>query len=114
MSATTDLIDGEIAAYRARNLDEYLSYFSADAVMRDADGNVLMEGELAIREFYGPLFRDSPDLRVEIPRRIEFGNYVIDEEIIDGLNLEGYPQKLHAAAVYRVKDSKISRVTFLM
>jgi len=51
MSTTTDLIDGSTAAYRARNLDEYLSYFSADAVIRDANGNVLMEGELAIREF---------------------------------------------------------------
>ena len=84
MSTTTDLIDGEIAAYRARNLDEFLSCYSADAVIRDADGNVLMEGELQMREFYGPLFRDSPDLRVEIPRRIEFGDYVIDEEPVDG------------------------------
>jgi len=114
MSTTTDLIDGEVAAYRARNLDEYLSYFSEDAVIRDADGNVLMNGKLAIREFYEPLFRDSPDLRLEIPRRIEFGDYVIDEEIIGGLNLKGYPQNLHAAVVYRVKNSKISDVTFLM
>ena len=114
MSTTTDLIDGEIAAYRARNLDEFLSYYSADAVIRDADGNVLMEGEGEMREFYGPLFRGSPDLRLEIPRRIEFGDYVIDEELVDGVNLEGYPQKLHAVVVYRVKDSKISHVTFVM
>ena len=73
-----------------------------------------MEGELAIREIYGPLFRDSPDLSVEIPRRIEFGDYVIDEELIDGFNLEGYPRKLRCVAVYRVKDSKISQVTLLM
>jgi hypothetical protein len=114
MSTTTDLIDGEIAAYRARNLDEFLSYYSTDAVIRDADGNVLMEGEPAMREFYGPLFRDSPDLHLEIPRRIEFGDYVIDEELVDGVNLEGYPPQLHAAVVYRVQDSKISHVTFLM
>jgi hypothetical protein len=114
MSTATDLIDGEIAAYRARNLDEFLSYYSAEAVIRDADGNVLMEGELEMREFYGPLFRDSPDLRLEIPRRIEFGDYVIDEELVDGVNLEGYPPQLHAVVVNRVKDSKISHVTFLM
>ena len=114
MSTTTDLIDGEIASYRARNLDEFLSFYSADAIIRDADGNVLMEGELAMREFYGPLFRDSPDLRLEIPRRIEFGDYVIDEELVDGVNLEGYPPQLHGVVVYRVKDSEISHVTFLM
>jgi len=114
MSVTTDLIDGEIAAYRARNLDEFLSYYSADAAIRDGDGNVLVKGEQEMREYYGTLFRSSPDLRLEIPRRIEFGDYVIDEELVDGVNLEGYPQKLHCVVVYRVKDSKISHVTFLM
>ena len=114
MSVTTDLIDGEIAAYRARNLDEFLSFYSADAVIRDGDGNVLVKGELEMREYYGTLFRSSPDLRLEIPRRIEFGDYVIDEELVDGINVEGYPTKLHAAVVYRVKDSKISQLTFLM
>src|ERR1039458_3848508 len=91
LSTTTDLIDGQIAAYRARNLEEFLSHYSADAVIRDADGNRLMEREQAMREFYGPMFRDSPDLRLEIPRRIEFGDYVIDEELVDGVNLQGYP-----------------------
>ncbi|HVB51056.1 MAG TPA: nuclear transport factor 2 family protein [Acidimicrobiales bacterium] len=114
MSTTTDLIDGGNAAYRARNLDEFISYFSADAVIRDGDGNALMEGELAIRKFYEPLFRDSPDLRLEIPRRIEFGDYVIDEELVDGCNVAGYPPHLHAVVIYRVKDSKIRDVTFLM
>ena len=59
MSTTTDLIDGQIAAYRARNLDELLTYYSADVVIRDADGNVLLEREQAMREFYGPLLRDG-------------------------------------------------------
>ena len=114
MSTMTDLIDGQIVEYRARNLDEFLSYYSVDAVIKGADGNVLMEGEVAMREFYGPLFRDSPELRLEIPRRIDFGDYVIDEELVDGVNLEGYPPQLHAVVVYRVKDSKIRHVTFLM
>jgi len=60
------------------------------------------------------LFRDSPDLSLEIPRRIELGDYVIDEELVDGLNVEGYPTQLHGVAVYSVKDSKISHVTYLM
>ena len=114
MSATTDLIDREIAAYRARNLDEFLSFYSADAVIRDGDGNIVVGGALEMREYYGSLFRSSPDLRLEIPRRIEFGEYVIDEEIVDGINVEGFPSQLHAAVVYRVKDSKISQLTFLM
>lgn len=107
-------LGGEIAAYRARDLDEFLSYYADDAVIRDADGNVLMDSEEAMRAFYGPLFRDSPELSVEIPRRIEFGDYVIDEELVNGVVLEGYPPHLHAVVVNRVTDSKISHVTFLM
>ena len=42
-----------------RNLDEIFSHYSADAVIRDADGNVLLEREQAMREFYGPLLRDG-------------------------------------------------------
>ena len=114
MSVATDVIDGELAAYRARDLDEFLSYYSAEAVIRDADGNVLMDGEEAMRAFYGPLFRDSPDLSVEIPNRIDFDDYVVDEEVVTGVVLEGYPSELHAVVVNRVTGSKISHVTFLM
>jgi hypothetical protein len=114
MSANADLIDAQIAAYRARNLDEFLSFYSAEAEVRDAEGNVLMMGEPALREFYGPMFRDSHDLHLEIPSRIEFDDFVIDEELIDGVNLDGFPPQMHAAVVYRVTDMKISHVTFVM
>lgn len=114
MSTNTDLIDSQIAAYRARDLDAFLSFYSQDVVVNDADGNSLMTGQPAMREFYGPLFRDSPDLQVECPRRMEFGEFVIDEELIDGVSLEGFPPQMHAAVVYRVTDMKISHVTFVM
>jgi hypothetical protein len=114
MSKETDLIDGEIAAYRKRDLNAFLDFYAADVVIKDADGNVLVQGLQGMHEFYEPLFRDSPDLKVEIPTRIALGEYVIDEELIDGVNVEGFPRQLHAAAVNRVKDGKISGATFLM
>jgi len=113
MSNTTDLIDEQLAAWRARNLDEFISFYSPSAVIRDGDGNVLMEGELEMRQVYGPLFRDSPDLRVAVPRRIEIGDFVIDEELVDGAILEGVPGHQHVVTLYRVKGSKICEVTFL-
>ena len=114
MSTTTDLIDGQLVAYRARDLEAFLRFYSTDVIIRDADGNVLVDGELGMREFYGQLFRSSPELRVETPRRIDFGDFVIDEEVVDGVELDGYPPQLHAAAAYRIKDAKICSVTFLM
>jgi hypothetical protein len=114
MSVTTDLIDAEIAAYGDRDLERFLEFYSAEIVIKDADGNVLMDSLEAMRAFYGPMFRDSPELGVEIPRRIDFGEFVIDEELIVGVNMEGFPSELHAAVVYRVKDGKIRGVTFVM
>lgn len=114
MSAATELIDAEVTAVRERDLEKFLVFYSAEVVIKDADGNVLMEGLEAMRGFYGPMFRDSPESSVEIPRRIAFGDYVIDEELIEGVNMENYPSEIHAAVVYRVTEGKISSVTFVM
>ena len=114
MSSTTDLIDAQLAAYRARDLETFLTFYSDEVIIRDVDGNVLMQGVQGMREFYGPLFDNSPDLQVDTPRRIDFGDFVIDEELVTGINLDGYPPQLHASAAYRVTESKISAVTFLM
>jgi hypothetical protein len=72
MSEATDVVDRQIAAFRDRDLERYLGFYAADVKIRDFDGNVLMEG---MRGMYGPLFRDSPELRVEIPRRMVAGDY---------------------------------------
>lgn len=112
VSATTELIDAQIAAYRARDLDAFLSFYSDDIQIRDFDGNVLMDRSV-MREQYGQLFRDSPDLAVEIVNRIAVGALVMDEEKITGFVMPGYPQELHGAVVYRVEDGKIRGVLLL-
>jgi hypothetical protein len=82
--------------------------------VRDFDGNVLMDGLAAMRGQYGPLFRDSPGLSVEIPRRVAAGDYVVDEEQVSGFVLAGYPAAMHAVVVYRVRDGLIHDVVFLI
>jgi len=67
MSDATDLVDRQIGAYRARDLEQFLSFYAEDVRIRDFDGNVLMNGRAAMRGMYEPLFRDSPELAVGIP-----------------------------------------------
>jgi hypothetical protein len=67
MSEATDVVDRQIAAFRARDLERFLGCYATDVKIRDFDGNVLMDGPEAMRGQYGPLFRDSPRLSVEIP-----------------------------------------------
>lgn len=114
MSANSDLIDAEIAAWRDRDLDRYLSFFAPDVIVTDFDGNVLMNGLDALRENYGPLFRDSPSISVDIRSRSEVSDFVIDTEHLEGLVSPTLPPVLDAGCVYRIKDGKIAAMKFLM
>jgi hypothetical protein len=114
MSEATDVVDRQIAAFRDRDLERFLGFYAADVKVKDFDGNALMDGLEAMRGQYGPLFRDSPQLSVQIPRRMVAGDYVIDEEDITGFILAGFPPVMHAVVVYRVQDGLIHDVIFLM
>jgi uncharacterized protein (TIGR02246 family) len=114
MSDATDLVDRQIAAYRDRDLDGFLSCYAGDVKIRDFAGNVTMDGREGIRARYGPLFRDSPELSVEIPRRMVAGDFVIDEEEISGFVMTGFPPTMHAVVVYLVRDGLIQEVMLIM
>jgi len=113
MSEATDVVDRQVAAYRDRDLERFLGCYAAGVRVRDFDGNVLMDGLEAMRAQYGPMLRDSSQLRAEIPRRIVAGDYVIDEEDISGMVVAGFPRTVHAVAIYRVRDGLIHDVVLL-
>ena len=73
----------------------------------------MMSGLDSLRSMYAQLFRDSPRLAVQIPNRMAVSEYVIDEELIEGFNLTGYPPTIHVVAVYRITDGTIHEVTLL-
>lgn len=114
MSEAADAVDRQVAAYRDRDLERFLGCYAADVKVRDFDGNVLMDGLEAVRGQYGPAFRNSPQLQVDIPRRIVAGDYVIDEEDVSGMVVAGFPPTMHAAVIYRVRDGLIHDVVLLM
>jgi hypothetical protein len=66
-----------------------------------------------MREQYGRLFRDSPNLTGRIANRIVVGDVVIDEEEIHGLHHPDYPSDVHAAVAYHLNGDRIDRVVFL-
>jgi uncharacterized protein (TIGR02246 family) len=108
------VVAAQVAAYNDRDLDRFLECYSPDAVIEDGTGQILMRGRDAMRDRYGQLFADSPELHCEIRQRIHVGCYVVDEEAITGLHFAGLPTDLHAAAVYRVEGGLIVHVRGLM
>lgn len=114
MSDATEVVDRQLAAFRDRDLQRFLGCYAVGVKIRDFDGNVLMDGLEAMRGQYGPLFRDSLQLGVEVPRRMAAGDYVVDEENLSGFILAGFPTAMHAVVVYRVQDGLIQDVVLLM
>jgi len=102
MSTPGEVIDRQLAAYNGRDLDAFVACYATDATVVQPDNSILASGHQQIRERYGELFAASPNLRAEIPNRIEVGTVVVDEERVTGFVLPGMPSEIHAAVVYRV------------
>ena len=103
------VVQGQVEAFNARDIDRFVGYYSPDAVLEDGAGNVLARGHDAIRAIYGPMFAQSPELHTEVVRRIQVGPWAIDEERGRGLNLAGFPPELHVAVIYRVEGDRFVR-----
>jgi hypothetical protein len=73
-----------------------------------------MQGHDAMRAQYSSLFNASPNLQARLLNRIVVGDYVIDEEEVSGGIAEGYPEKFHAVAIYRIVGDKIVHARFLL
>jgi uncharacterized protein (TIGR02246 family) len=113
MSTETDVVDAQIEAYRARDVERFLSCYAADASVVAFDGTVMFSSKDEMRARYGQLFADSPDLQVTIASRIAAGEFVVDEEHLSGFHFGDMPTDLVAVAVYRVTDGRISRLMLL-
>ena len=81
-----DIVQAQVNAFNAQDLDAFLSTYADDAVIvRAGTGETLMSGKQSMRERYGSMFARFPANRVRIAeRKIEGTNTVIDHEIVTG------------------------------
>lgn len=98
------VVDRVLAAMNARDLDAFVSCYSADATIENGHDRVLARGHDELRGRYGPAFESLPDLRVEALHRIEVGDFVVQEEVVTG---RGTPER--HVAVYHVEANRIRR-----
>ena len=106
-----DAVARQVSAYNRRDLNAFLECYAPDAVIENANGDVVMESRAAMRAAYSELFAESPALHVEIATRIRVGEYVIDEEVVTGRH--GSPEAIRVAAIYHVRDGAIDHVRLI-
>jgi hypothetical protein len=73
MSMATDVVDAQIEAYRARDVERFLPYYADDASVVLFDGTPMFAGKEVMREQYGKLFAGSPGLNLTIASRMAAG-----------------------------------------
>jgi hypothetical protein len=113
MSVATDVVDAQIEAYRAKDVEPFLSCYAEDASVVLFDGTPMFADKPMMREQYGKLFSDSPDLDLTIANRMTAGEFVVDEEHVSGMHFGDTPTEMTALSVYRVTDGKIARLMLL-
>ena len=106
-----DIIEEQLLAYNARDLERFITTYSADVVIEDGENNLLMRGHDQIRERYGALFMANPELHCRIGNRMRIGKYVVDEEEVTGVSTS--PTPIHAIVIYRIEGDKIVHVRML-
>jgi len=104
-----DVVQAQVEAYNAQDLDAFCACFAKNCVIADLNGAVTQEGAGQIRERYEAMFARYPQNKAHIVSRMALGNVVIDHEVI-----RRSPElRLEAIAIYTVRDGLISRVDFV-
>jgi hypothetical protein len=108
-----EIVQAAIDAYHDHDLDRCLGYYAPDVVVKDAEGNVLMDGAEAVRSRYAKSIGENPNIRYDIPTRIALGDWVIDEERVTGFTKPGSPEVVRAVLVYRFSGERIREILIL-
>ncbi|HMQ00968.1 MAG TPA: nuclear transport factor 2 family protein [Cyclobacteriaceae bacterium] len=102
------LADEQLHAYNNRDIEAFLKPYSDDVEVYTFPDKLQYKGKEMMRNLYGKMFSETPDLHCTIKSRVVHNNYVIDEEevIKNGTSI-------HAVAIYLIEDNKIAKVYFL-
>jgi uncharacterized protein (TIGR02246 family) len=107
--SNADLVQGQLEAYNAQDLDAYCGFFADDVVVADLNGAVTTQGREAYRAKYAGVFQQFPQNKVELLNRVAVGSTVIDhEKVIRSPGGESF----EVIAIYTLADGKIVRVDF--
>jgi len=107
------IVQKNLDAYNSRNIDAFMDDYHKDIKTYNLGKSVpTLEGLDAVRNYYGKLFENSPQLHSKILSRICIGNKVIDHERITGRN--GSAEEVELVLIYEVEANKIKAITVLM
>jgi hypothetical protein len=100
----------QLDAYNARDLQRFLAEYTEDVLaFRLPSSEPVLVGKSAFAEHYRKNRFCLPGLHAELVNRMVFGNKVIDQERVHGVESEA----MEVAAIYEVTPQGICKVWFL-
>lgn len=105
-----DLVQGQLEAYNAQDLDAFCAFYADDAVLGAYGGETLAAGLEAIRERHRKLFADFPQNHARLVHRAVLAGHVVDHE--DVSRAPG-GEAFQVCAIYSFAGGKIARVDFV-
>lgn len=105
------IVEAQLAAYNARDLDAFLATYAEDAELFEYPSKLLARGVPQLRERYAARFAE-PNLHAVVTRRIAMGDFLIDHETVTRTFPEGTGTQ-EAIAIYEVQGARIARVWFI-
>lgn len=111
-TAPSDVVQRQLDAYNARDVESFLAVFADDAEAFDLGAKApAMSGKAQLRARYSELFASSPNLHSQVVSRMCFEGVVIDLEHITGRN--GSKEIYEVMAIYEIEKDLIIRVHFV-
>jgi hypothetical protein len=104
-----DIVQAQLDAYNAQDLDAYCSFFAEDVQVADLNKPSHTSGVQAYRTLYESIFAKWPENKAELLNRIAVGPTVIDHERV--VRSPG-GDSFEVIAIYTLADGKIARVDF--
>ena len=104
-----DLVQAQLDAYNAQDLDAYCAFFADDIQVGDLNKPPHTSDIETYRKNYAGVFAKFPENKAELLNRIVVGPTVIDHEKV--IRSPG-GETFEVIAIYTLADGKIARVDF--
>lgn len=103
------VVQAQVEAYNARDIDRFSACFSDDIEIYDFPDTLILRGKAALTQRYTKRFSESDDLKATILNRFSNDRFVVDIEDLTGSAFGTAP----AAVIYEVDGDLIVKAWFI-
>lgn len=105
----SDIVQAQLDAYNAGDVEKCCSFYAEDCVIADLNGNVRQANRAELHARYADLFKQFPQNNARLVNRVAVGDTVIDHE--DVSRAPG-GERFEIIAIYTLKNGLIARCDF--